>query len=106
MPPAVTLEMIYAEIVQLKNYHKIQIDEMVAKNNENEKKIHYLEQKVDNLEQQLLSNSIEVYNVPNNNDTNHFDLALNIFRDALHVNINENDIDKCFVKKIKHTFGT
>ena len=94
--------MLYAEMVQIKNYHKLQVDEMIAKINEGQQKIVTLEQKVDYLEQQLLSNSIEVYNVPTiNKDMSHIDFAVGIFRDALNINVNETDIDQCFVKKIK-----
>ncbi|XP_055913412.1 uncharacterized protein LOC129947027 [Eupeodes corollae] len=93
--------MIYSEVVLMKQYHKTQIDALVAKNIESDKKILALEEKVNNLEQQLLANCIEIYNVPNNNNTlTNVDIALKVLCDGLNVNINKADIDQCYMKKI------
>lgn len=99
---AITLEMIYAKILSIEENQKNQIDTLIAKYSECEKRIYLLETKVNHLEQQLLVNGIDIVNVPTlHSGVSCNDIALKVFREGLNLNVNERDIDQCYMKKIK-----
>ncbi|XP_055838108.1 uncharacterized protein LOC129906383 [Episyrphus balteatus] len=101
--PKISLKMAYAEVLEIKEIQRKQIEELQARNRECEQKIAFLEKKVNNFENQLVANSIEIVNIPPESvdcSTN-LELALKVFRNGLAVDVNESDIDYCYMKKVQ-----
>lgn len=102
----IDLKLIYSEIIELKNVNKdflSRISELQTENSELKSKVSALQDKINLLEQSNLSNTMEIVNVPCVDNSNAMQVAVDIVRDGLGVQISEKDIDHCYVKKIKGT---
>lgn len=98
------LELVYNEIINLKEMHSNNV--LLIKSLQDEKvilkeKIDVLEKEVNYLHQKRRDKCIEIIGVPKVNDNNALNCAKKIFSDALNINITDDQIDNCFVKKIK-----
>lgn len=99
-----TLQMIYLKLVNievinnefLKTIKSLQEENIMLKN-----KVNGLESKLNWIQQKQKRNHIEIVGVPDVNDTNARQAAQKIFSDALSVNVDNTQIERCYVKKLK-----
>lgn len=100
----ISLQDVYAEILQLK---QLNCDALLLINSlqEDKKK---LQSRIDSLERTVnfLQNSrkrkyIEIVGVPEVNNSNAIESVIKICSEALDINVKKEDVDLCFVKKIK-----
>lgn len=99
----ITMQLLYEEIINLKNVNSECLDAMKLLQEENKilkNKIIFLEKKMNWLEQNKKQNVIEITGVPNVNNNNALKFTQKIFCDGLKVNVESKTIDKCYVKKI------
>lgn len=97
-----TLQMVYAKLSKLEEINHrflLQLNELRNENAGLKSRVNVLESKLNWQQQHLLSNSIEIVGVSNVNDTNVIRTAQQIFSKALSIDVPDNEIEKCYVKK-------
>jgi len=65
-------------------------------------KISILENKFNWLEQDKMQNVVEILGIPDDSSVSASDLAKKAFSDGLNINILDEQIEKCYTKKIKN----
>lgn len=105
----VTLQMLYSEILSLKNMnieYLNSIKELQDQNRDLRSKVLVLENKINKLEQDKLKNNVDIVGVPNASSTNALEITKKILCDALSMNITDDNIVNCFVKPTRQKPNT
>lgn len=100
---AVTLQMLYKEIICLKNINCDFLSKINQLKEENEKlisRVTSLESRLNWREQKNVENVIEITGVPGVNNSNAAECVQTIFSNALDVSVSSSDIQKCYVKRV------
>lgn len=100
-----TLQMVYAKLSALEETNKqflLQLNLLRTENADLKSRVNVLESRLNWQQQQLLSNEIEIAGVSNANNSNCIGMAQQIFSKALSVDVPDNEIEKCYVKKTQN----
>lgn len=105
----ITLNLVYKEILELKKLNANAVSLISKLQNENIKlkqRVEQLEIKVNDLEQNKRKKIVEITGIPNVTNADALDKSLKFFSDGFGVAVEKEQIDYCYVKKIKNKNNT